>query len=377
MAEGWIEARTEDDALHLRAGGDWSVGFAAALDRKLGALRLPPARRVSIDLAAVSALDTAGAWLVLRLERALRARGSEVTVEHLANELAPLLRQVDARAPETHPPRPPRHHRSAVDWLAYLGRATAELVDTTKGLLAFLGLVVITMTRTAFHPRRMRLTSLFAHMERTGVSALPIVGMLSFLVGVVMAYQGAYQLSGFGAEILTVNILGLGFLRELGAMLTAIIVAGRSGSAFTAELGAMQVSEEVDALKTLALDPIEVLVLPRLFALMTTLPLLTFFANLMGLLGGALLCWGVLGIPLPAFLQELRGALTLWSFWLGIIKAPFFAAAIAIIGCYEGLTVARSAESVGRHATRSVVQSIFLVIVIDAGFSVLFSWLHI
>ena len=160
-------------------------------------------------------------------------------------------------------------------------------------------------------------------------------------------------------------------------MLAAIIIAGRSGSAFTAEIGAMQVNEEIDALRTLALDPIELLVLPRLFALVLVMPLIAFYANVMGLLGGAILCWLVLGLPLPVFTQQLHDALTLWSFWLGIIKAPFFAAAIALVGCNEGLSVEGTAESLGRHTTRSVVHSIFLVIVIDAAFSVLFSSLHI
>jgi phospholipid/cholesterol/gamma-HCH transport system permease protein len=377
MAAAWIEPESQGDTLVLRAGGEWSLAGAAALDRRLGALRLPPAPRVSIDLGALEALDTAGAWLVLRLERALQARGSEVRIDNLARTLEPLLRQVE-RGPDT-PPGPPRRrvHHNLLDFLAYLGAGTLNVVHTTAGVLSFLGLVIVTTGREWLKPGRIRVTSLIAHMERTGFSAMPIVGLLSFLIGVVTAYQGADQLRRFGAEVLTVDLLALGFLRELGGLLTAVIVAGRSGSAFTAELGAMQVREEVDALRTLGLDPIEVLVLPRLFGLMLTLPLLTFFANAMGLLGGALMCWLVLGIPLPLFTQELHQAVSMWSVWLGIIKAPFFAVAIALIACYEGLTVERSAEGVGRNATRSVVQSIFTVIVIDAAFSILFSWLHI
>jgi phospholipid/cholesterol/gamma-HCH transport system permease protein len=377
MTAAWIEPNGDGDSLVLKAGGEWSLAGAASLDRRLGALHLPPARRVSIDLAALEALDTAGAWLLLRLERSLKARGSDVRIDNLARELEPLLHQVEKGPREV--PRPPRRkvHHTLIDYLASLGIVTADLLHTAAGIFAFVGLVVVTAGRTLVQPRRFRLTSLVAQMARTGLSALPIVGLLSFLIGIVTAYQGADQLSRFGAEILTVDLLALGFLRELGAMLTAVIVAGRSGSAFTAELGAMQVNEEIDALKTLALDPIEVLVLPRLLGLMLTLPLLTFYANVMGLLGGALLCWLVLGIPLPLFTQELHQAVSLWSVWLGVIKAPFFAASVALIGCYEGLTVERSAESVGRHATRSVVQSIFTVIVIDAAFSILFSELHI
>jgi len=203
------------------------------------------------------------------------------------------------------------------------------------------------------------------------------VGLLSFLIGIVLAYQGADQLRYYGAEIFTVNLLGVGLVRELGVLMTAIIVAGRSGSAFTAELGTMQVNEEIDAMLTLGLDPIEVLVLPRLAALVVALPLLTFYANVMGVLGGAFICGVALDIPLPLFLQQLRGAITGWSFWLGILKAPFFAICIAVIGCREGLRVTRSAESVGRLTTLSVVESIFLVIIIDAAFSILFSQLNI
>lgn len=375
MAAGWIEAEGGGDAIVLRAGGEWRLSGAAALDRRFGELQLPAARTVRIDLGAIEALDTAGAWLVLRLERALAARGADVTIENLAQALEPLLHQVEKGAVAAPPPR--RRGYVFGDGLAALGAATLDLLRTALDHLGFLGLVAIVALRSLRHPQRVRVVALVAQMERTGVSALPIVGLLSFLIGIVMAYQGADQLRPFGAEIYTVNLVGLGFLRELGVMLAAIIIAGRSGSAFTAEIGSMQVNEEIDALRTLALDPIELLVLPRLFALVLVLPLIAFYANVMGLLGGAILCWLVLGLPLPAFTQQLHDALTLWSFWLGIIKAPFFAAAIALVGCHEGLVVERTAESLGRHTTRAVVQSIFLVIVIDAAFSILFSALGI
>ncbi len=214
-------------------------------------------------------------------------------------------------------------------------------------------------------------------MEKAGLDAMPIVGLLSFLIGVVMAYQGADQLRRFGAEIYTVNLLGVSILRELGVLLAAIIIAGRSGSAFTAQIGTMQVNQEIDALRTLGLDPVEVLVLPRLFGLVLTLPLLVFYADAMGLLGGGLMTWASLGISTPRFLEQLRSAITEWTLWVGIIKAPFFAAIIAMIGCYEGFNVTGSADSVGRLTTQSVVESIFVVIVADAAFSILFSLLKI
>jgi phospholipid/cholesterol/gamma-HCH transport system permease protein len=214
-------------------------------------------------------------------------------------------------------------------------------------------------------------------MEATGVDAMPIVGLLSFLIGIVFAYQGADQLRRFGAEIYTVNLLGIAVLRELGVLMTAIILAGRSGSAFTAQIGTMKVNEEVDAMQVLGLDPIEVLVLPRLFALLVTLPLLAFFANVMGLFGGALMTYFSLDMTFPSFLRQLHFFMPGWSFWIGVLKAPVFAAIIALTGCYEGLRTERSAESVGRLTTLSVVESIFLVIVLDAAFSIVFSKLGI
>jgi len=369
--EGWIEATGEGDAVVLRAGGEWRITAAAALDAKLEALRLPPARHVRLDLAGIEALDTVGAWLVLRLKRGLTARGSDVSIENLAPELAPLLGQ--AERGQGAPPKPVKPGYVFLDGTAAVGAHVIAFLRTAAGQLEFFGLVVSRLGRGLAHPSRVRLIPLLAQMERTGASALPIVGLLSFLVGLVTAFQGAQQLERFGAEIFVVDLLGIGFLREMGVLLTSIILAGRTGSAFTAEIGAMQVNEEIDAMHTLGLDPIETLVLPRIFALMLTLPLLTFYADAMGILGGGMLCWLTLNIPPPVFLSELHNALTPQTLWIGMIKAPFFAGTIALVGCREGMSVARSAESVGRHTTRSVVQSIFLVIVIDAIFSVIFS----
>ncbi len=380
MAEqGWIEARQDGAGLAVAAGGRWLISGAAALDRRLAALDRTEApgapARVRIDCTEIEALDTVGAWLVLRLKAAFGRKGADVSIENLAAQFAPLLTQAEKYVPAHAAIARTRH--GPLDALAALGAATAEFLDQAAGVLSFFGLVVITALGVLRHPTRIRLVAFISHIQRTGASALPIVGLLSFLIGVVIAYQGAEELRYYGAEIFTVNLLGIGFLRELGVLMTAIIVAGRSGSSFTAEIGTMQVNEEIDAMRTLGLDPIEVLVLPRLAALIVTLPLLTFYANVMGLLGGAFICDTALGIPLPLFLQQLRGAIIGWNFWLGILKAPFFAACIAIIGCRDGLRVTRSAESVGRLTTLSVVESIFLVIVIDAAFSILFSQLEI
>ena len=377
--EAGFELRRQGDTLVLQAGGHWLVGTAGELDRALRKLDgLAPGSRLSIDLAGVERLDTAGAWLVLRTQRTLAARGVAASLAEVPPAFAPLLDQVARGEPPE--PAPPEGHgllAAARRVLAETGLRTIESAKAALELFGFFGLVVITFWRGLRQPRRLRWVALWVQLERTGVNALPIVALLSFLIGVVIAYQGADQLRRFGAEIFTVNLLGIGILRELGVLVTAIIAAGRSGSAFTAEIGAMEVHEEIDAMRTLGLDPIEVLVLPRLLALMLMLPLLAAYADFMGLLGGALMSWGALGIPPLLFIRQLHDAIGLWTFGVGILKAPFFGATIALVGCHAGLTVARSAESVGRLTTLSVVRSIFLVIIIDAAFSVLFARLRI
>jgi phospholipid/cholesterol/gamma-HCH transport system permease protein len=372
--EAGFDLQAEGDALVLHAAGGWLVAAAAALDRRLRQLDgVAAGTRLRIDLARVDRMDTVGAWLVLRTQRDLEARGVTISIENVAPDLVPLFEQVSRSEPPVPEQRRPGSLELVLASLAGLGKNTIDALLEARGLLGFFGLVVVTLWRTLRDPRRLRMVSMVTQMERTGVTALPILGLLSFLIGVVLAYQGAEQLRRFGAEIFTVNLLGVGILRELGVLLTAIIVAGRSGSAFTAEIGAMEVNEEVDAMRTLGLDPVEVLVLPRLFGLTLTLPLLTVYADFMSLFGGLLMAWGELGISPPLFLRQLHGAIGEWTFWVGVLKAPFFAATIALVGCHAGLMVSRSAESVGRLTTLSVVRSIFLVIIIDAAFSVLYA----
>jgi phospholipid/cholesterol/gamma-HCH transport system permease protein len=367
----------DPDALVLRAEGDWLVATAAELDGRLRALALPQGRRVMLDLAGIERLDTAGAWLVLRTEHDLAARGNSVELRNLRASFNPLFDQVRGRGAGAPLPHPIPSHHTLVGFVARIGEVTLRLARRSYSILGFFGLVTITLAELARHPRRLRLTATIVQMEHTGLNATPIVGLLSFLIGVVFAYQGADQLRRFGAEIYTVNLLGIAILRELGVLLTAIIIAGRSGSAFTAQIGTMQVNEEIDALRTLGLDPIEVLVVPRVFGLMVTLPLLAIYADFLGLLGGCLMSWATLGISIPTFMDQLHSAIGQWTFWVGVIKAPFFAAVIALVGCYEGFNVERSADSVGRLTTQSVVESIFIVIVADAAFSIMFSLLRI
>jgi phospholipid/cholesterol/gamma-HCH transport system permease protein len=340
-----VTARQEGDRLVVRLDGAWTTRSIAGEDAALAALQTNGAGRAEIDLGGVAELDTTGAWLVYRTVRSLRQRGLEVDFAGGEKTQLGLINTVashDTRCPDAPPAANP-----LVAIVERVGRGTAEFFGEGRDLVNF--------------------------MEQTGLNALPIVGLISFLIGVVLAYQGADQLARFGAQIFTVNLVGYGVLREMGILLTAIIVAGRSGSAFTAQIGTMKVNEEIDAMRTLGLDPMEVLVMPRVMALVLVLPLLTFYADMMGLFGGAVMATVELDITFFQFARQLHSGVTAWSFWVGLLKAPIFAFIIAMVGCYEGLKVSRSAESVGRQTTKAVVEAIFLVIVLDAVASIIFS----
>jgi phospholipid/cholesterol/gamma-HCH transport system permease protein len=374
--EAWLGYRAEDSRLDVAVGGGWTLSELARLDEACRAMleALPDdAGKARIEFGALEALDTAGAWLLWRIRTGLAERGWQVEVAGADPLQAALLAEIERLQP-CAAPSPPRIN----PFLRLLGRVGASTLSAgreARRLLSFYGETIATLCRLALHPRRLRLTSLVHHLEQTCLNALPIVGMIAFLIGVVLAYQGADQLRRFGAEVFTVNLLAVSVLREIGILLTAIVVAGRSGSAFTAEIGMMKVREEIDALRTIGADPIEVLVVPRLLALMIALPLLAFFADILALFGGGLMSVFALGIPPGQFLAQFEGAITPAMFWIGMVKAPVFAFLIALVGCYQGLSVAGSAESVGRLTTQSVVLSIFLVIVADALFSILFSYL--
>ncbi len=356
-------------------GGLWVISEARRLDPFMRALDPKGFARMEVDCGALERLDTVGAWLLLRTKRRLEHAGVEVHPVNVRDEYRALVHTIDheCRAPPVE--LPPRHRFS--DRLERIGRAQFNALHLIYQLVGFFGIVVFETAATVLQPRRLRIAALFHQMEETGVNALPIVGLLSFLIGVVVAYQGADQLRQFGLEVFTVNLLAVGVLRELGGLMAAIIVAGRSGSAFTAQIGTMKVNEELDAIETSGLNIIEVLVLPRLLGLIITLPLLTFYSNIMGLIGGMVMCYFDLGITIPAFLHQLQSAVVGGTFWVGLIKAPVFAFIIGLVGCYQGLRVERNAASVGRLTTQAVVESIFLVIVADAIFSILFSILRI
>jgi phospholipid/cholesterol/gamma-HCH transport system permease protein len=371
--------RTEDKGrlFRLIATGDWVISESPRLDKELAHLHMTDARDVEIDGSGIGLLDSAGAWLLLRTRRIFEESGRTVKGFSIPPHYQPLLDMIE-RDHTGGPVDPHRHHPSLVRLLERMGRETVVIGRQAYEFLGFLGRVTIEAFEAITSPRReLPFPALIHQIEETGVTALPIVGLLAFLLGIVLAYQGADQLKRFGAQIYTIDFLGVGFLRELGGLITAIIVAGRSGSAFTAQIGTMRVNEEIDAMQTLGLNVAEVLVLPRVLGLVIALPLLTFFADVVGIIGGLVMCYFDLGVTIPAFMRELQGAITVNTLLVGLIKAPVYAFLIALVGCFEGLRVERNADSVGKLTTRSVVESIFLVIAVDAGFSILFSVLGI
>jgi phospholipid/cholesterol/gamma-HCH transport system permease protein len=371
-ADAWVKSGGSPTEPTVQAGGAWVIGNISGLAQDLAQIRV--SGRLTFELEGLVALDTAGALMLLQAAKRHEDSGGAVAWSGLAENFVPLFERVMQAGVEPTPPPTPRRLR---DWVEDVGAAASAIAADAISLIAFFGEFVMVMGRLAFRPLRWRPKALVAHIEQTGLNAIPIISLISFLVGVVLAYQGADQLRRFGAQIFTVNLVGVSVLREMGILLTAIVVAGRSGSAFTAQIGTMQVNEEVDALRTLGLDPIEVLVLPRVLALAISLPLLAFLADLAGLLGGGLMTVVLVDINFDQYLSLLKSAVNTTHFWVGISKAPVFAMLIALVGCFEGLRVSGSAESVGRQTTRSVVEAIFLVIIFDALFSVLFSLLGV
>src|SRR5437016_1524743 len=356
--------------------GDWLVGEAARMDATLRTLNVGGLSDLTIDGSKINHLDSAGAWLILRTRHLFEANGIRITAVLLPEIYGALYQRLEseALAPTADHPR----RQTFADFLARIGRGTTHVLHQTYDLVGFLGRVTVETWEAVLAPHHeLPLPAFVQQIEETGLTALPIVGMLAFLLGVVLAYQGADQLKRFNAQIYTIDFLGIGFLRELGGLVTAIIVAGRSGSAFTAQIGTMRVNEETDAMQTIGLNIAEILVLPRVLALIVSLFLLTFYADVVGIIGGMVMTYLDLGITFPAFMRELESAISLRTLLVGLIKAPVFAFVIALVGCFEGLRVERNAGSVGKLTTRSVVESIFLIIALDAVFSVLFSVLGI
>lgn len=357
------------DGETVRISGRWTARRIGGVARDLLSSKVPSGDKAVIDLSALDSIDTAGAWVVHRFQQRLEGSGIEVTVADasgVARDLLDLVGEISRDSASL-----PRPYRPGL--VEGIGRDTRERLTEYFTFIGFVGRISFIAVRILITPMRLRWRMVMRELEEAGFDALPIVGLLSFLIGVVIAYQGGILLRDYGASIFVADLVGLSMTRELAPMMTAIIVAGRTGSAYTAQIGTMMVTEEVDAMRTMGITPIEQLVLPKLFALVVALPLLTVYADMLGIFGGMFMANSLLDLSATTFLDRLNEALTLESYLIGIGKAPVFAIIIAGVGCFRGFRVRGSAESVGKQTTESVVESIFLVIVVDAGFSIIFS----
>ncbi len=358
--------RLDDDAAVLHLHGEWTLPQFAKLQPALDKGRAGHRAR-RIDLTAVERMDSAGALLVADL-----LHRNQLDLDALAGAAPEQRALLEATLATLKQPAVHEPGRRWTDLFAHVGEASVELLKQVQRLLGFIGQIVAILPGVVIRPRRWRPTSVVHHMEQTGLDALPIVALLSFMVGAVITFLGAVVLREFGASIFAVELVSFSFLREFGVLLTAILLAGRTASAFTAQIGAMKSREEIDAIRTLGMNPIEVLVVPRLIALLLVFPLLTFVAMATGILGGLVICASSLDISPAMFLARFQDTFQMRHFAVGMIKAPVFALVIGLIGCLEGFKVAGSAESVGQRTTSSVVQAIFLVILLDAVFALLF-----
>ena len=365
-----LSAEVSDGRLTLRLHGDWRASELPAIRAELDRVSLEGVREVAVDAAGAPRIDLSGAWL-LREYLDVAASGAR-RVGFVGATPAQLALIDRTREEATAAPPAPAAGDGVESPVVAVGRAVVSQSRGMRDSLDFLGRVTVQAARAFGSARRLRITSVARHVYDTGITAIPIVSLIAFLISVIIAYMSAQQLLNFGAEVYVVDLVTIGVLRELGVLLTAIIVAGRSGSAFAAEIGAMKLNEEVDALNATGVEPIEVLVLPRVLGLMIALPLLTIIADGVGLAGGALLCKWLLDMPIIQYFARVDDAISATTFWAGLVKAPVFAILIATAGTYRGLQVRGSSRELGRLTTVAVVQAIFLVILADALFAVLF-----
>ena len=365
---GEIEFVATEGGARLCVRGEWTLAHHATLAERVRALsaQAGAGEAATVDVDGLAALDTAGARLLHALLGPERIAALLADETALPRERRALLKAVADALAEPPVPAVGTQGSALGDVLADTGEAMVAFWRHLAGITGFIGLILETALRVAVQPRRWRMTSLVANLERTGLDAVPIIALLTFLIGAVVAFLGATVLQNFGASIFTVDLVAYSFLREFGVLLTAIIVAGRTASSFTAQIGSMRANEEIDAIRVLGLDPVELLVLPRVYALLIALPMLTFVAMVSGLVGGMLVSATTLDISPVLFLSRIQDNVGLIHFWVGMAKAPIFAFLIAVIGCLEGFRVQGSAQSVGEHTTSAVVQSIFVVIVVDA-----------
>jgi phospholipid/cholesterol/gamma-HCH transport system permease protein len=368
-----LTALPSGDALELRPAGSWTAANATALEALTNsvAAALAQAKNVKVDLAEVRELDTIGAWLIEKMTRRAASAGHRTEMTGVADNYAGLIEEVRQvnRHPATVVP-------AANPLLAKVGELGGAAIDATRELTIFLemlGSLFLALANVLRRPRSLRLTSLIYQLYRVGFQAIPIMVLITFLIGAIIAQQGFFHFRKFGADSYVVDMVGILVLRELGVLIVAIMVAGRSGSAYTAELGSMKMREEIDALSTMGLDPVEVLILPRVIALICALPILSFIGSMAALYGGGLVAQFYGGMSPAIYLARLHEAISVTHFHVGIIKAPFMALVIGIVACSEGFRVKGSAESLGKQTTTSVVKSIFLVIVLDGLFAVFFA----
>jgi phospholipid/cholesterol/gamma-HCH transport system permease protein len=367
------QARIERAGDEVRAAlsGRWTAQFSAIVEDLAGEIvENGDGRRVILDLGQVERLDTLGAWVLDRTRHDLGQNGRSADFVNASHDQQILLNEVAYRGFQEQSARPSSRF---VDFLVDVGKNIAGAGQDLVGGVAFLGEFVAALLRVVTHPKRFRGTALVNQLEQVAYRGVPIVALISFLVGCIIAQQGIFQLRTFGATPFVVDLTGILILRELSVLLTSIMVAGRSGSAFTAEIGSMKMREEIDALRVMGLDPMEVLITPRILALVIGLPILTFLSSIAALTGGAITAWLYGDISIDVFLSRLRGAIALNTFLVGMIKAPFMALVIGVIASIEGLAVQGSAESLGRHVTSSVVKAIFMVIVLDGLFAMFFA----
>jgi phospholipid/cholesterol/gamma-HCH transport system permease protein len=368
--EAWLETGTVGGVTRMAPRGAWSVDHLASLEEEVAAAVRNASGRVVLDLSGVSRIDTAGAWLIHRLAAQVSEAGLPLEQTGASDNAKRLMAAVDYAGTL---PAAERRRFHPLRLLDLLGRATVSgWADFIQGA-GILGGVVRGIVRALPRPSRFRFTSIVFHVDRTGLQAVPIIFLMSFLIGGIVAQQGIFQLRFFGATIFVVDLVGILVLRELGVLLTAIMLAGRSGSAYTAEIGSMKMREELDALTVIGLDPIEVLIMPRIIALIIVLPLLTFISDMAALMGGALVCYIYADMSFQTFILQLRDAVGLNTLMVGIYKAPFMALIVGIVAATEGLAVQGSTDSLGRKTTSSVVKAIFMVIVVDGIFAVFFA----
>ena len=359
--------------LHARASGSWTVAHVDEMERLVEAAARTLAGREIVDLnmQGVGALDTYGSLLLLRLMRTGLDGGTQMRAVALNDRLKPLFDEVASSSTSA---APARQRVGRIEYyLEHVGRGVLRVWEDLVALAAMFGAICIAILHTLLNPKRFRLTSAVHQLDRVAWQAVPIILLITFLIGGIIAQQGFFHFRKFGADAYVVDMVGILVLREIGVLIVAIMVAGRSGSSYTAELGSMKMREEIDALQTMGLDPVEVLVLPRIVALVIALPILTFLGSLSALYGGELVAWLYGGMSPDIFLARLREAISLTHFKVGIIKAPFMALVIGVVACAQGMQVKGSAESLGIQTTASVVKAIFLVIVLDGFFAVFFA----